>query len=161
MWTYYNGHGLVIAFFWADMRPCGGKFNTHVGPTVSSSLVGQIVQYTIQATSISQTDTCNDSANNTCQANIFSWPNGGVTQMNGYSTYVPIAPNYITVGGEVQGTTGGEHEEARTRLMYNTKGVCGTPSAWVIAETRRHPSPATPSRPIGTQMAVLARATRR
>jgi hypothetical protein len=124
VWTYYNGHGEVNAFFWADMRPCGGKFNVHVGPEVSSSLVGQITQYTIQATSIAQPDTCNFTSLNTFNVNIFSRPNGGVTQMSGNSTYVPISPGWINVGSEVQGSTGGQHEDSahQTHVEYFPQG---------------------------------------
>jgi hypothetical protein len=120
--TYYNGHREYPAFFWSDMRPCGGQFFEHVGPEASSQ-VGNITQYTIQATNISQTDSCNDTSHNTFNVNIFSWV-GGVTQMSGNSTYLPISPQIVSVGSEVQGSTGGQHEDSahQTHVEYLPQG---------------------------------------
>jgi hypothetical protein len=120
--SYYNGHREYPAFFWADMRPCGGKYFTHVGPEASSQ-VGNITQYTIQATSIAQTDTCNFTSLNTFNVNIYSWV-GSVTQMSGNSSYMPISPTLVSVGSEVQGSTGGQHEDSahQTHVEYFPQG---------------------------------------
>jgi hypothetical protein len=103
--SFYNGRAVQNYFFWADLRPCGGKFAVHYAG-LSDSQVGNITQYTFKANSLGTTDSCNDPQDSSWLMNALSWGGCcGTTQFNGYSTRNPILPDWVATGGELQGVT--------------------------------------------------------